>query len=439
MSTDPAQGTATAPAPPAAIEKKRPMETLRDLLWQNKAYFARVLPRQMSADRLLQVTLAAAGRDEKLLDCTPVSILRALMISAQLGLDPSGILGQAYLVPFRNGKTGKTEAQFMVGYRGLIDLARRGGVVVHAEAHVVYERDEFRFVLGVEPELRHVPSLEDDRGQPRAAWAIVRLKDSPVPLMEVMPRARIEKARQTSAARDAAAWRLWWDEMARKTVVKVPLKYVPLSPEAGLALAIEERMEEGVTDVSDLMPDLPRLEEPAPAALTKSARLAGQLSPQGEAQAQAAPSPTPAGDGEGQTPPPTRRRGRRPPKEKAGPPETAPPAGEEAPVPLEAEKARALSQTAEALWSIAQAPPDGVSEAAFQAVIDQAIIDLDVPGRQVADMLAHIGGGRRMGPEWDQATYQRACRVLARMLDVLQTTGRRPLVEEAMAAEEAGG
>ncbi|MGQ0568351.1 MAG: hypothetical protein ACT4P5_02285, partial [Armatimonadota bacterium] len=71
-----------APPPPGSIVKP-PLETFRDLLQRYRANFAAVLPQTFTPERLVQVALATIAREGKLLQCTPESVLRALMISAQ--------------------------------------------------------------------------------------------------------------------------------------------------------------------------------------------------------------------------------------------------------------------------------------------------------------------------------------------------------------------
>lgn len=263
-----------------AIKPADRLQTFRDLLQKYRPNFAAVLPQTFKVEKLIQVALAAIGRTPKLALCTPASVLRSLMIAAQLGLDPSGVLGSGYLVPFWNTKLSRYEAQFIAGYRGLIDLARRSGEVTNVEAHVVYGKDQFEYRLGLDPILNHVPVLDPDPGSPRCAYVVIRLKDSPVPLVEIMSHTQIEEIRKRSRAGNEGPWVDNWHEMARKTVTRRGLKYAPLSVEAAHALAIEDRAEAG-EDVSDLV-ELPLIEEgegegASERPATKSGRLAEQL------------------------------------------------------------------------------------------------------------------------------------------------------------------
>ena len=119
------------------------LQTLKGLLEKSKGSIHAVLPTHMSAERMVKIALVAASRNPLLLQCDSMSMLRALMESSQLGLEPFTGLQQAYIIPYRNGKTGHYEAQFMPSYRGLIDLTRRSGEIKSIEAHVVYDNDVF--------------------------------------------------------------------------------------------------------------------------------------------------------------------------------------------------------------------------------------------------------------------------------------------------------
>lgn len=209
-------------------------------------------------DRFLKIALQAITRSPSLLDCTPASFVLALRDAAELGLEPSGLMGSAYLVPYRNKKSGKMEAQLIPGYRGLIDLARRSGEVRTVEAHVVRERDEFSFGYGSDQYLHHVPYLnmtgaEDDEGKPLdageyvAAYAFARLASGEVQF-DVMDVPELDKIRAQSKAADKGPWATHWAEMARKTPTRRLLKYLPLSVVA-LTRALElEDIAEGQSE-----------------------------------------------------------------------------------------------------------------------------------------------------------------------------------------------
>lgn len=209
-------------------------DSLKSLFERSKVAIAQVVPKHLTADRILKVTLAATSRTPKLLECTQTSILQSVMQAAQLGLEPGGALGHAYLVPY------KSTCQMIIGYRGLIELARRSGKVGTIEARAVYQRDKFRFEYGIVQVLEHEPFTEGDPGPLVAAYAIARTKGED-PQIEVMFRWQIEKVRAKSMAANNGPWVDHYDEMARKTVVRRLCKYLPLTVELAEAIEADDR------------------------------------------------------------------------------------------------------------------------------------------------------------------------------------------------------
>ena len=164
---------------------------------------------------------------------------RAMMTAAQLGLEPNTPLGQAYLIPFWNGKAKCLECQFQLGYKGLIDLAYRSGEVSTIQANVVYENDEFEYELGLEPKLRHVPA-KSDRGDPVFFYAVFRTKDGGYGF-DVMSVDDVRAhAKKYSKAYSNGPWQTNFEEMAKKTVLKRVLKYAPLKSDFVRAVAADE-------------------------------------------------------------------------------------------------------------------------------------------------------------------------------------------------------
>jgi recombination protein RecT len=154
------------------------------------------------------------------------------MQAAQLGLEPTGVLGGAYLVPYKETCT------LIIGYRGLIDLARRSGQIESIEAHVVYSNDRFRCHYGLSPVLEHEPAWEGPPGAVKAVYAIAKMKDGGMQL-EVMTRAQVDAIKARSKTSGSGPWVTDYDEMARKTVVRRIAKYLPLTTELSDALQID--------------------------------------------------------------------------------------------------------------------------------------------------------------------------------------------------------
>lgn len=220
-------------------EKKKPT-TIKDLIKSYEGQFAKALPAVMTPERFARIATTAITQNPALAKCTPASFMGSLLNAAQLGLEPNTPLGQAYLIPYKNYKSGILECQFQIGYKGLIELAHRSGELKSIEAHVVYENDKFEFEFGLEPKLKHIPTMAEDKGQIAWVYAIYHLVNGGYGF-EVMSKADIESHRNKfSKAKNSPAWQNTWDEMAKKTVVKKALKYAPLKSDFAKAINTDE-------------------------------------------------------------------------------------------------------------------------------------------------------------------------------------------------------
>jgi len=257
-----------------ATKPKDQMSTLRKMLDEMKPSLAAVLPKHLTPDRMAKIALVAASRTPLLLQCEMATVLHSVMNAAQLGLDCGGALGAAYLIPFKN-KTGKYECQLVIGYKGMIDLARRSGEIETIEAHIVYQHDTFTVEYGLEPFLKHVPNFTvADRGRPVLVYAIARLKDGGRQT-EVMIVHDVERIRAKSRSGQSGPWVSDWGEMARKTVVKRLCKYLPISVEQQTTIMQAEAVDTaGVIDVSVLPEVEPENVTPPP---TKSEAIAASI------------------------------------------------------------------------------------------------------------------------------------------------------------------
>jgi recombination protein RecT len=223
-----------------------------------KAQIALALPKHVTAERLARVALTEVRKNQALARCDQTSFLGALMTCAQLGLEPGGPLGHAYLIPFENRKKGVMEVQFIVGYRGMIDLARRSGQIVSIEARPVYEGDTFEVEFGLDSNLRHVPDFENpNRVQPEKllfVYAVAKLKDGGVQF-DVMSRREIEAVRAQSRAGTSGPWVTHFEAMALKTVVRRLFRWLPISIELAAAIEADERVDLGIPQDNPLTVD----------------------------------------------------------------------------------------------------------------------------------------------------------------------------------------
>lgn len=184
-------------------------------------------------DRLIAIVASAVIRTPALLSCTPQSIVEATIKAARYGLDPSGITGDGFLVPF------KDRAEFICGYRGLVKLAMRHPRVKLVEARLVHANDKFEIDFGRDNPVRHKIALKD-RGDPIGCYARAFLDGSP-PAVEWMDADEINRVRNQSKSYQKfpndSPWTHHWGEMARKTVLRRMIKFLPLEFEISLAVA----------------------------------------------------------------------------------------------------------------------------------------------------------------------------------------------------------
>lgn len=225
-------------------------DTVKGFFESNQQAMAAVLPRHVNADRLLRIAMSALRTTPKLMECELRSLMAAVMVSAQLGLEPNTPLGHAYLIPYEKYKkdgnqwvTERIDVQLIPGYRGLIDLARRSGQIVSIAAHVVHENDAFDYEYGLNETLRHKPALTD-KGEMIAVYAVAKLKDGGHQF-EVLSKADVDAVREQSKSKKKGPWVTHYDEMARKTAIRRLFKYLPVSSEFATAIALDAKASEG--------------------------------------------------------------------------------------------------------------------------------------------------------------------------------------------------
>jgi len=228
---------------PASRREVKPIDAVRAALERMKPQLEMALPRHLTAERLLRVAMTAVQNTPKLLECDRTSLYAAVMTCAQLGLEPDGILGQAYLVPFAG------RVQFIPGYKGLISLARNSGEVTAIAAHEVREGDTFEFDFGSGEPPKHTFDIRKPRGEVIAFYAVAKFRDGGFH-WDMMTRDEVDAIRDRSQGYQAALraaekakrtptgpWSEDYIEMGKKTVIRRIAKYLPMSVQKAAALA----------------------------------------------------------------------------------------------------------------------------------------------------------------------------------------------------------
>ena len=140
-----------------------------------------VATKYLDAERMTRLCINAVRRTPKLGECNPQSVLGAIMTSTALGLEPNGVLGHAYLIPYEkrgkldNGQWGvvDVECQFIVGYKGFVSLAKRNPALIKIYASLICDGDTFDHMEGSESFLKFSPTLHG-RGAPIGAFCFTK-------------------------------------------------------------------------------------------------------------------------------------------------------------------------------------------------------------------------------------------------------------------------
>ena len=206
------------------------------------------LPQHLTPERFTRIALTQFTKNPKLLECTQESVLRCLMDSAAIGLEPDG--RNAHLIPYKDTCT------FILDWKGMVALARRSGDVAVWKAELVCERDAFSWENGT---VSHKVNWREDRGKLDAVYSYVKFKDGSEDY-EVMTIAEVKAIQARSKAGNSGPWVTDFNEMAKKTVMRRHSKRLTLSPEFAAALDKDDdrfdRIERNVTPRGVAVPSL---------------------------------------------------------------------------------------------------------------------------------------------------------------------------------------
>jgi recombination protein RecT len=183
-----------------------------------------ILPTTFSPERMVRLALSSIAGNDRLMQCNVNSIRFGIVEAARLGLEIGGPLGQAYLTP-RKG-----QAVLVLGYRGMIDIAIRTGLVNAIMAEVVRDGDKFSFEYGTQRKLRHVP-VGDPDAPVTHAYALADMPGG-TQIFHVLSRKEIERVRLRSEGgrSEKSPWATDYAEMARKTALRSIFKLLPTTP-----------------------------------------------------------------------------------------------------------------------------------------------------------------------------------------------------------------
>lgn len=212
----------------------------------------RAMPSVITPERFTRMALSAINNTPKLAECSQMSFLAALMNAAQLGLEPNTPLGQAYLIPY--GNKGKLERQFQLGDKGMMSLAYRNDQIQTIQVQCVYKNDTFDYELGLNSMLQHKPSL-GERGELILVYALLKMQNDGYGF-EVMSKGDIDlhaKKYSKGISSSYSPWNTDYEDMAKKTVIKKVLKFVPLKLDSLRAIETDETIKSELSiDMTEL-------------------------------------------------------------------------------------------------------------------------------------------------------------------------------------------
>lgn len=324
MANTNAAPAATTPAPAAAPPtstaldtKEKPktkMEVLQASFNEWRPWLVKILPKHIEPERVVKIAMNAYLNNHDLGRCTPLSMVKATLQCAELGLDPSPLLGEAYFVPFKatvKYKDGNVQKQreeqqvkLMPGYVGLAKLAKQTGDVADVYAVPVFESEKtpewnpegtklvagFCVEEGTERRIHHMRNLSAARGELYAVYGVVKFKDGTCHF-EVLSKADVEEHRKISQQAEGTAWKNHYVSMACKTAIRMAVKMVPKSPEKPLskAVAVDNHAEFGealradfdsdVIDTTGETSEPAAAEQPATRTDQLAAAVAGKKAP----------------------------------------------------------------------------------------------------------------------------------------------------------------
>lgn len=209
----------------------------------------------ITPSQFTQVVLSEIKKNDKLLQAfieNPSSMFASILAGAEVGLIPSDMLGEFYLIP-RNMKQadGKYKQTItpLIGYKGLMNILLRSGDITRIHTEVVYEGDEFTPIYGLEPNIVHKPNFEVPRtaDKIRYAYAVAKSKSGEYQF-SVMTRSEIEAVKNLSKYpndlyfNDKMGINRW---MERKVVLVQLAKMLPKDYYSKKAISMDGMMEGG--------------------------------------------------------------------------------------------------------------------------------------------------------------------------------------------------
>lgn len=187
------------------------------------------LPANFNIDRYVQNAISLLNGNEALMKYAKqygtAQIKAGLMRAAYQDLDAMN--QEVYLIPY------SSTLQFMPSFKGMAKMVRKYSTrkVRDIYSKVVREGDVFEeSIVNGQPTINFT-AKPFNNGEIIGVFAVCLFEDGGL-VYETMSRADVEQCRKSSKAQNSPAWKSYWSEMARKTVIRRLCKSITLNMDA---------------------------------------------------------------------------------------------------------------------------------------------------------------------------------------------------------------
>ena len=213
-----------------------------EVIFQAMPQFVRIAQKRQLVrwDEESQYALQICKANPRLMESDAGTVQDAVINVAAVGLSLNPASGYAYLIPEYDKKRKVQVCQLRVSFRGLIKLATDTGAISWVKAEVVKEQDTFEF-RGISSMPLHHMNPFVDRGQTIGAYCVAETNSGKI-LVDTI--ARVELDHIKSCAKTPHVWDQWFDEMAKKAIIKRAAKQWPKNKET-------EQLNEAIQVIND--------------------------------------------------------------------------------------------------------------------------------------------------------------------------------------------
>lgn len=251
MSTEPSKENLEI----ASKEPRKALTPIQQFQFYIESYKENVLPSLLKKHNIepaqfVQIVISEIKKNEKLqlaFKENPASMFASILAGAEIGLIPSDMLGEFYLIPRKID--GKMTVTPLIGYKGLHNVILRSGEVTKVHTECVFDGDEFEAIYGLEQNIIHKPNFSVDRSSKtlKFVYAVAKLKNGDYQFC-VLTKSDVIKITQLSKYNNALYFNddkdpnMW---MVRKTALIQLSKMLPKDFYGKKAVEIDNQVEGG--------------------------------------------------------------------------------------------------------------------------------------------------------------------------------------------------